>query len=125
MIVGDLTKQVEFQNVVKNMIDLAIEFVSLNEAITYYGKKINLRIGINSGTVVIGILGIDIPRLCVIGNTVNKASRLESTSKTNKIQISEELYEIIKDDPKYQFELNKNVYLKNIGNFNTYFISSK
>ncbi len=58
-------------------------------------------------------------------NTVNKAARLESTSETNKIQISEEVYTIIKDDTFFSFEKKEDVFLKNIGTFNTYFVYEK
>ena len=68
---------------------------------------------------------MDIPRLCVIGNTVNKASRLESTSEPNKINISEDIYLRLKNKDHYIFMLKEDVYLKNIGTENTYLISIK
>ncbi len=125
MVVGDLTNKLDINSVVKNMTMLAFDLIKLNKSIKYNGKEIDIRIGINIGPVVIGILGLDIPRLCVIGNTVNKASRLESTSESNKIQISQEVYQIINDIEEFKFQLRENVFLKNIGTFNTYFVSEK
>ncbi len=125
MIVGDLTNKLDIKSIVNNMIMLALDFIKLNQSIKYNDNQIDIRIGINVGPVIIGILGIDIPRLCVVGNTVNKASRLESTSKTNKIQISQEIYMLIKDNDELEFELNENVYLKNIGTVNTWFVNKK
>lgn len=125
MIVGDLTNKLNIKSVVNNMIMLALDFIKLIQTIKYNDKQIDIRIGINIGPVIIGILGIDVPRLCVVGNTVNKASRLESTCKTNKIQISHEIYGLIKENEYFDFELNENVFLKNIGTFNTYFVNMK
>ncbi len=125
MVVGDLTNKLDIKSVVNNMIMLALDLIKLNQSMKYDGKQIDIRIGINCGPVVIGILGLDIPRLCVIGNTVNKAARLESTSQTNKIQISPEIYDFVKDNTNLEFELNENVHLKNIGTINTYFVNNK
>jgi len=80
------------------------------------------------GSVNIGILGNEIPRLCVVGNAVNVASRLQSTAEEDTIQISHHIYEQIED---IDFEINieflkkENVFLKNIGSVTTYNIISK
>jgi len=73
----------------------------------------------------VGILGVEIPRLCVIGNTVNVASRLQSSADPDTIQISKHVYEIAEKTDfgmNIKFELKENVFLKNIGNTNTYVI---
>lgn len=61
------------------------------------GIPLRLRIGINLGKVVVGILGVEIPRLCVIGNTVNVANRLQTTTDPDTIQISTYVYEVAKE----------------------------
>ena len=127
MVVGDIYTN-DTENNVKNIILLAIDL--LREIKNIKGpnnKPLQLRIGINIGKVVVGILGVEIPRLCVIGNTVNMASRLQTTTDPDTIQISRHVYEIAKETDfgmDIEFELKENVFLKNLGTTNTYVISN-
>ncbi len=106
------------------MITMAFDLIQIANSIVLPNKEfLNIRIGIHIGDVVIGILGVDIPRLCVIGNSVNFTSRLESSSEKNKVHISNEIYEVIKDNEAYDFEKREHIILKNIGTYDTYFIA--
>lgn len=115
------------ENNIKNIILISIDFLKEIKLIdTPDHKPLQLRIGINIGKVVIGILGSEIPRLCVIGNTVNVAARLQSTAEPDTIQLSRHIYEISKDidfgfDINYQ--IKENIFLKNIGSVTTYNIN--
>ena len=106
----------------KDIVLLAIELLKEIKFIKSPNNKVlQLRIGIHIGKVVVGILGIEIPRLCIIGNTVNIANRIQTTADPDVIQISEQVYNVIKHDEISKiFKLKENVNLKNIGSINTY-----
>ena len=125
MVVGDIYRDTfNHKIVIKEIILLALEFISEIKLIKTPDKvPLSIRIGINMGNVSIGILGTEIPRLCVVGNAVNVASRLQSTATPDTIQMSRHIYEQIDEiDFAVKFEIIKkeNVFLKNIGSVNTY-----
>jgi class 3 adenylate cyclase len=125
MVVSDIYTNDQTNNV-KNMILFAFDILKeIKNIPTPDGIPLQLRIGINLGKVVVGILGIEIPRLCVIGNTVNVASRLQSTAEPDSIQISGHVYEVANEtdfgiDIEYK---ERDVFLKNLGSRTTYVIS--
>lgn len=122
MVVGDIYTNDTKSNV-KNMILLAIDFVKISNP---SGKPLQLRVGVNIGKVVVGILGVEIPRLCVIENTVNVASRLQTTADPDTIQMSRHVYEIAEQTDfgfNVHFERKENVFLKYLGTTNTFVIS--
>lgn len=125
MVVGDIYTN-DTMNNVRNMILLAIDFMKeIKSVVSPNNQPLQLRIGINLGKVVVGILGVEIPRLCVVGNTVNVANRLQTTADPDTIQISKHIYEIAAHTDfgmPIEFELKENVFLKNIGTTHTYVI---
>ena len=84
----------------------AVETVqAAKDMLTYLNKRNkaselhwNMRIGIHTGPVVGGVLGTEKLRFDLWGETVNIASRIESTSKPNKINVSAYTYSLIKDN---------------------------
>lgn len=62
------------------------------------GTPIQFRIGMNTGPVVAGVIGQKKFHYDIWGDAVNTASRMESHGIPGKIQITQEMYEVIKDD---------------------------
>lgn len=126
MVVSDIYTNNQTDNV-KNVVLFALDILKeVSKIKTPNNKPLQLRIGINLGKVVVGILGVEIPRLCVIGNTVNVANRLQTTTEPNTIQISTHVYEKIKDiefEDELNYEKKEEIFLKNLGSRTTYIIT--
>ena len=70
------------------------------------GKKLQVKIGINSGKVIAGVVGEHKPQFSLVGNTVNTAARMcQTLTLPDKIQISSSTYQLINHE-KYSFIVN-------------------
>ncbi|XP_035218314.1 Ca(2+)/calmodulin-responsive adenylate cyclase-like [Stegodyphus dumicola] len=79
-----------------------------------------LRVGLNIGPVVAGVIGASKPQYDIWGNTVNVASRMDSTGLPNHIQVTEDVYTLLKDG--YVFQCRGIVKVKGKGDMTTYFL---
>ncbi|EFC49455.1 predicted protein [Naegleria gruberi] len=86
-------------------------------------KQINIRIGLNTGGVIAGVIGTKKFAYDLWGDTINTASRMESTSKPGRIQVSRSTYERVYD-LGFDFEERK-VEVKGKGLCNTYLLNSR
>jgi class 3 adenylate cyclase len=59
------------------------------------GQPVTVRIGIHSGPITSGIVGYRMPKFCLFGDTMNTASRMESTCPHGCIQVSEATYQLL------------------------------
>lgn len=105
--------------------------LSMQELIRYfqrqypdkYPENLQLRIGINTGSVVAGVIGIKKFIYDLWGDTVNVASRMESGGLPGKIQVTEATYNLLKD--RYRLEKRGCIPVKGKGNMTTYWLKEK
>jgi adenylate cyclase len=84
------------------------------------GENFQLRIGLHSGSVVAGIIGISKFSYDLWGDTVNIASRMESNGLPGKIQVTVATYERLKE--QFVFEERGQIPIKGKGNMLTYWL---
>ncbi|XP_056122223.1 adenylate cyclase type 1b [Rhinichthys klamathensis goyatoka] len=104
--------------------DYAIEMFDVLDEINYQSyNDFVLRVGINVGPVVAGVIGARRPQYDIWGNTVNVASRMDSTGVPGKIQVTDDVYRQLQND--YDLVCRGNVSVKGKGQMLTYFLEGK
>ncbi|XP_027877154.1 adenylate cyclase type 1-like isoform X2 [Xiphophorus couchianus] len=104
--------------------DYAIEMFDVLDEINYQSyNEFVLRVGINVGPVVAGVIGARRPQYDIWGNTVNVASRMDSTGVPGKIQVTEEVYRMLNSN--YDLVCRGKVSVKGKGEMLTYFLEGK
>ena len=86
----------------------------------YRDKRVDFRIGINSGPLIAGVIGDKKYQYDLWGDTVNTASRMESSGMAGKIQITRATYELIKEE--FICEPRGKVTVKGKGELETWYL---
>lgn len=87
------------------------------------GARFEMRVGIHTGPVVAGIVGVKKFQYDIWGDTVNTASRIESNGEAGKVNISQATYELLKGDPDFSFESRGKIEAKGKGEIEMWFVS--
>uniref|UniRef100_A0A672G5F7 adenylate cyclase n=1 Tax=Salarias fasciatus TaxID=181472 RepID=A0A672G5F7_SALFA len=104
------------------MVEFAIALMGKLDGINRHSfNSFRLRVGINHGPVIAGVIGARKPQYDIWGNTVNVASRMESTGELGKIQVTMETSAVLKN-LGYSCECRGFINVKGKGELKTFFV---
>jgi len=109
---------------VEAMANLALGVIAMTSQFSRNdGAPFQFRIGIHAGSVMAGVIGIKKFIYDLWGDTVNTASRMESQGLPDAIQVTQEVYDRLKD--RYTFRPRGEIQVKGKGNMMTYLLDGK
>uniref|UniRef100_A0A224XHA5 adenylate cyclase n=1 Tax=Panstrongylus lignarius TaxID=156445 RepID=A0A224XHA5_9HEMI len=117
---GKATRQRDHS--VISLVEFAVALMNLLDQINKESfQRFKLRIGLNHGPVIAGVVGAQKPQYDIWGNTVNVASRMDSCGVMGRIQVTEDTAKILMSNG-YECESRGLTYVKGKGNLMTYFV---
>ena len=109
---------------VTHIVNLALE---MQQVLTEFNQHapipLSIRIGIHTGAVVAGVIGIKKFAYDLWGDTVNTASRMESHGVTGAIQVTQQVYAVLKHHTDYHFTLRGTLEIKGKGQMPVYLLA--
>jgi adenylate cyclase len=106
------------------MANMALDMqVALKEVSGKNRKELSMRIGINSGPVIAGVIGSSKFSYDLWGDTVNVASRMEHYATPDTIQVTDTTYQLLKD--QFKFESLGQIAVKGKGEVDAYILTGK
>ncbi|EKX50660.1 hypothetical protein GUITHDRAFT_66714 [Guillardia theta CCMP2712] len=128
MVVGGAPDRCEPSEAAAKVAKFALDAL---EEMTRSGHAISMRAGMASGPVVAGVLGTSVPKYSIFGDTVNTASRMESTGKAGLLQATEHTRDLLLESSS-RFEIEERVHangqkgimVKGKGIMNTFWVRS-
>ncbi|KAE8581653.1 hypothetical protein XENTR_v10024879 [Xenopus tropicalis] len=108
---------------IKALADYAMRMMDQMKYINEHSfNNFQMKIGLNIGPVVAGVIGARKPQYDIWGNTVNVASRMDSTGVPERIQVTADLQQVLAAN-NYKLECRGVVKVKGKGEMMTYFLN--
>ncbi|GFG37885.1 hypothetical protein Cfor_07375, partial [Coptotermes formosanus] len=119
---GDASRQQEHNVLI--LVDFAIALMTILDQINRESfQRFKLRIGLNHGPVIAGVVGAQKPQYDIWGNTVNVASRMDSCGIMGRLQVTESTAKLLMG-AGYECECRGPTYVKGKGTLTTYFVKT-
>ncbi|KAK9300530.1 hypothetical protein QLX08_006860 [Tetragonisca angustula] len=118
----ELSKQQDYNIII--LVEFALALMTILDQINKESfQQFKLRIGLNHGPVIAGVVGAQKPQYDIWGNTVNVASRMDSCGEMGKLQVTESTAKIL-IAAGYELTCRGPIYVKGKGTLITYFVKT-